>query len=176
MQRRMNERLTFLLGDRVRALNEQPVRQAGEFVLLWLHGQRRIRNNLAFAHAQRAANELGKPLAVYEGLRNDYPYASARFHQFVLESVADNADDCAEQDVAYAFFLQTPQAPRGVLHRLAARAALVVTDWLPHFIHPQQATALAKRAPCRVEAVDAAGVAPLAMFPRAEVAARTLRP
>jgi deoxyribodipyrimidine photo-lyase len=172
----MNERLTFLLRDRVRALNDRPVREDGEFVLLWLHGQRRIRNNLAFAHAQRAANELRRPLIVYEGLRNDYPYASARFHQFVLEGVSDTAADCEAQGVAYAFFLQTPGAPRGVLHRLAARAALVIADWLPHFIHPGQAKALAARASCRVEAVDAAGVAPLLAFPRAEIAARTLRP
>jgi deoxyribodipyrimidine photo-lyase len=176
MQRRVNELLTFLLRDRVRALNDRPVRKAGEFALLWLHGQRRIRNNLAFAHAQRAANELGRPLVVYEGLRNDYPYASARFHRFVLEGAADTATDCEAQGVAYAFFLQTPRSPRGVLHGLAARAALVVADWLPHFVHPAQATALAARASCRVEAVDAAGVAPLAFFPRAEVAARTLRP
>jgi deoxyribodipyrimidine photo-lyase len=78
--------------------------------------------------------------------------------------------------VAYAFFLQTPDSPRGVLHALASRAALVVADWVPHFIHPRQASALAARARCRVEAVDAGGVAPLAMFPRAELAARTLRP
>ncbi|HEY6911731.1 MAG TPA: deoxyribodipyrimidine photo-lyase [Myxococcales bacterium] len=172
----MNELLTVLLQNRVCALNDRPVRAAGEFVLLWLHGQRRIRNNLAFAHAQRAANELGRPLIVYEGLRNDYPYASARFHQFILEGVADTAADCEAQGVSYAFFLQTAGAPRGVLHRLAARAALVVSDWLPHFVHPAQSDALAARAPCRVEAVDAAGVAPLAAFARAEIAARTLRP
>jgi deoxyribodipyrimidine photo-lyase len=172
----MDAVLTQLLHDRVQALNDQPVREGRAFVLLWLHGQRRIANNLAFAHAQRAANELGKPLVVYEGLRRDYPYASARFHQFVLEGVETNARDCDRHGVAYAFFLDGPGAPRGVLHGLAARAALVVLDWLPHFIHPAQARALAARAPCRVEAVDAAGVAPLRMFPHAEVGARTLRP
>ncbi|MGZ6123833.1 MAG: deoxyribodipyrimidine photo-lyase [Myxococcales bacterium] len=172
----MDELLTFLLQDRVRALNELPVRGGGEFVLLWLHGQRRIRHNLAFAHAQRTANELRRPLVVYEGLRRDYPHASERFHHFLLEGVEDTAGDCAAQGVSYAFFLETPGSPRGALHRLASRAALVVADWQPHFIHPAQARALASRARCRVEAVDAAGVAPLALFPRAELAARTLRP
>jgi deoxyribodipyrimidine photo-lyase len=172
----MDAVLTWLLHDRVQALNDQPVRESRGFVLLWLHGQRRIANNLAFAHAQRAANELGKPLVVYEGLRRDYPYASARFHQFVLEGVGSTARDCERHGVAYGFFLDTPEAPRGVLHRLAARAALVVLDWIPHFVHPVQARSLAARAPCRVEAVDAVGVAPLRMFPRAEVGARTLRP
>lgn len=172
----MDALLSFLLQERVTALNEAPAREAGEFVLLWLQGQRRIRHNLAFAHAQRRANELSRPLVVYEALRRDDPYASERLHHFVLGGVADNARDCAAQGVAYGFFLQTPESPRGVLHRLAARASVVVTDYLPTFIHPAQTRALAARAQCRVEVVDAAGVAPLSLAPKAEIGARTLRP
>jgi deoxyribodipyrimidine photo-lyase len=172
----VDELLSKLLQGRVFGLNDAPVREQQDFVLLWLHGQRRAVNNLAFEHAQRRANELRKPLVVYEGLRRDYPYASARFHQFVLEGLRETARDCAERGVAYGFFLETEASPRGTLHKLASRAAVVVLDVLPHFVHPQQAKALAVRAPCRVEGVDAAGVAPLSMFPRAEEGARTLRP
>ena len=169
-----DELLTALLHDRVRALNQG--RESGEFVLLWLQCQRRIESNLAFAHAQRRANELNLPLVVYEGLRADYPYASARFHQFVLQGVADTARDCERAGVTYGFYLAEPGAPRGVLHRLAARAAVAVTDYVPTFIHPAQTRAFARRAPCRVELVDNAGVAPISLFPQAEIGARTLRP
>jgi len=172
----MDALLSFLLQERVSALNDAPAREAGEFVLLWLQGQRRIRHNLAFAHAQRRANELARPLVVYEGLRRNYPYASERLHHFVLGGAGDNARDCAEHGVAYGFFLETPGSPRGVLHQLAARASVVVTDYLPTFIHPAQTRALAARAQCRVEVVDAAGVAPLSIAPKAEIGARTLRP
>lgn len=172
----MDEALTALLDGRVAGLNDRPAVEAAPFVLLWLQGQRRLEGNLAAAHAQRRANELRKPLVVYEGLRRDYPHASERLHRFVLDGVARTARDCEERGLAYAFFLDEPGAPRGVLHALAARAALVVTDWLPTFLHPAQSKALAARAPCRVEAVDAAGVAPLSAFPRAEIGARTLRP
>ena len=172
----MDALLSFLLQERVTALNDAPAREAGEFVLLWLQGQRRIRHNLAFAHAQRRANELARPLIVYEALRRDYPHASERLHHFVLSGVEDNARDCAAQGVSYGFFLETPASPRGVLHRLAARASVVVTDSLPTFIHPAQTRALAARAQCRVEVVDAAGVAPLAISLKAEIGARTLRP
>lgn len=168
--------LTELLRDRVRALNAAPEAPGAPFVLLWLQGQRRLRQNLAYSHAQRRANELGRPLVVYEGLRHDYPYASDRLHRFVLEGAKDNAADAARRGLAYAFYLQRPGDPRGALHRLAARAAVVVTDWLPTFIHPAQTQALARRCPVRVEVVDAAGVAPLAVSPKLEVAARTLRP
>ena len=171
-----NALLSELLDRRVAALNDRPVLEDKPFVLLWLQGQRRVRENVAFAHALRRANELGKPLVVYEGLRRDYPHASARFHRFVLDGVAGTARDCEELGVAYAFFLETPKSPRGVLHALTARAALAVTDWVPAFIHPAQTKKLAARAPCRVEAVDAVGSVPLAAFPRAEIGARTLRP
>ena len=172
----MDALLTELLQGRVAPANDRPVVESGEFVLLWLQCQRRIRENPAFAHAQRRANELGKPLVVYEGLRRDYPHASARFHRFVLDGVADTARDCDEQGVLYAFFLEQADSPRGVLHALAARAALVVTDWLPTFIHPGQSRRLAERARCLVELVDNAGSVPLSTFPTAQIGARTVRP
>ncbi len=168
--------LSALLHQRVRALNDAPEDPRGAFVLLWLQGQRRLGQNLAFAHAQRRANELGRPLVVYEALRFDYPYASDRFHRFVLEGARDNAADARARGVEYGFFLQRPDSPRGVLHALAARAAVAITDWLPTFIHPAQTRAFARRARVRVEAVDAAGVAPLAISEKAEIGARTLRP
>ena len=161
---------------RVRALNDLPAAGSGEFVVLWLQGQRRLEQNLAASHALLRANELGKPLVVYEALRQDYPHASDRFHQFVLEGMVDNAAACASLGLPYAFFLERPGSPRGVLLQLSKRAALIVTDWLPAFIHPAQTRKLAARAACRVEAVDAAGVAPLGAFPKQEYAARTLRP
>ncbi len=171
-----DRQLSALLHQRVRAMNEAPENPKGRFVLLWLQGQRRLRQNLAFSHAQRRANELGLPLVVYEGLRHDYPHASDRLHRFVLEGALDNARDAARRGLAYAFFLQRPDSPRGVLHQLAARSAVAITDWLPHFIHPAQTRAWAKRAQVRVEAVDAAGVAPIAISDKAEIGARTLRP
>lgn len=116
-------RLTALLVDRVRALNDAPEDPSKEFVLLWLQGQRRLRQNLCYSHAQRRANELRKPLVVFEALRFDYPHASDRLHRFVLEGVADNAADAAARGLAYGFYLQRPGGPRGVLHQLAARAA-----------------------------------------------------
>ncbi len=168
--------LAPLLYGRVRALNDRPAAADGEFVLCWLQGQRRVPHNLAVAYAVQLADELGKPLVIYEGLRSDHPYASDRFHRFILQGAADNARDAEALGAAYAFFLQTPGSPRGVLLQLAKRAAAAVTDWLPTFIHPAQTKRFAERAACRVEVVDAAGIAPLSAFPKQEVAARTLRP
>jgi len=37
------------------------------------------------------ARQLARPLLVLEALRCDYPWASARFHRFILEGMRDNA-------------------------------------------------------------------------------------
>lgn len=162
---------------RVRHLNDAPVRRAGDLVLYWMQMNRRPDDNAALAYAVRRANSLGLPCVVYEALRPDYPFASDRFHAFVLESACDVAEGLAARGVTHAFFLpKTAEEARGVLARLSERAALVVTDDFPSFVVPEQSAALARRATCAVLAVDDAAVVPLALFPKDEIGARTLRP
>jgi deoxyribodipyrimidine photo-lyase len=174
-------RLAFLPDDpRVRLWNEHPVRTArggAELVLYWMQIQRRPTDNAALAYAIARANELGLPCVVYESVRPDYPYASDRLHTFLLESARDVARGLEDRGLAHAFFLpRTPDEARGVLARVAARAALVVTDEYPSFIVSAQTGALARRASCPVLSIDDCAVVPLALFPKAETAARTLRP
>ncbi len=163
---------------RVRALSNvaEPRRSAG-FVLYWMQMYRRPDDNAALAYAIEQANDLGLPCVVYEALRPDYPFASDRFHTFVLESACDVAAGLASRGLRHAFFLpRTAEEARGVLAKLAARAALVVTDDFPSFVVPEQSAALAGRVTCPMFAVDDCAVVPLALFPKEEVAARTLRP
>ncbi len=54
-------------------LNDQPIARDGQFVLYWMQMQRRLSHNHALDYAIKCANELGKPLVIYEGLRLDYP-------------------------------------------------------------------------------------------------------
>jgi deoxyribodipyrimidine photo-lyase len=162
---------------RVRALNDARVRASGELVLYWMQMYRRADDNAALAYAILRANELGLPCVVYESLRPDYPFASDRFHTFVLESARDVAAGLAARGVRHAFFLPTTaDEAKGVLAKLSERAALVVTDDYPSFIVPAQNAALARRATCPVFVVDDNAIVPLALFPKDEIGARTLRP
>jgi deoxyribodipyrimidine photo-lyase len=176
------ERLSFAAGDaasdlRVRALNDARVRPSGEMVLYWMQMYRRASDNAALAYAILRANELGLPCVVYESLRPDYPFASDRFHRFVLESARDVAEGLAARGLRHAFFLpRTRDEAKGVLAKLTARAALVVTDDFPSFIVPAQNAALARHATCPVLVVDDNAIVPLALFPKDEIGARTLRP
>jgi deoxyribodipyrimidine photo-lyase len=95
------------------------------------------------------------PLQVYHGLRHDYPWASDRFHTWILAGVIDLYAGFAARGINYAFWLDegtesftqwpagnrhhatrgTPQAAhQSHLACLAERAALVVTDFFPTFI------------------------------------------
>lgn len=154
-----------------------PRRGRAEFVVYWAQMYRRASSNAALSYAVYEANERQLPLVVYEALRVDYPYASARFHAFVLEGARGEAARYRARGAAYAFFLpKTPAEARGVFAALAARAALVVTDDYPSFVVPEQLARAAAACPCPFVAFDDNAVTPLALFPREEYAARTLRP
>jgi deoxyribodipyrimidine photo-lyase len=162
---------------RLRRLNAHPTRTAGDYVLYWAQAYRRLSHNHALDYALRCAGELGKPLVVYEGLRLDHPWASARLHRFVLEGMRDNARAAARLGLNYWPFVETPRAPaRGLLARLAARSALVVTDDFPCFVVPGQSQALARRTTVPVCAVDSNGIVPRSLLQPAVSAAAHLRP
>ncbi len=169
-------------GDdvRIRRWNDEPVRtprQGAEYVLYFCHAYRRARDNAALAYAIERANELSLPCLFYESIRPDYPHASDRHHTFAIECARDDAYECASRGVLHAFFLpRTRDEARGMVAKVASRAALVVSDEHPGFIHPAQNAAAAKSAGCAYVTVDDACGVPMALFPKEEYAARTLRP
>ncbi len=162
---------------RLRRLNTARPNARGEYVLYWMQLYRRLRRNHALDYASKCARELGKPLVVYEGPRLHYPWANRRLHQFVVEGMAANAAEAVKRGVQYWPFVETPAQPgRGLVHQLAARACLVVTDDFPCFIVPEQSAAVARRAQVPVFAVDANGVVPLSLLGPSVGAAAHLRP
>lgn len=159
-------------------LNADRIHSQGEYVLYWAQIYRRLERNHALDYALRCSAELGKPLVVYEGLRLDYPWASPRLHPFVLEGMQAHAARVAQRGLNYWPFVETPgaEAGRGLVARLASRAALVVTDDFPCFIVPGQSEALARRADVPVLAVDGNGIVPLSLLGPPVGAAAHLRP
>ena len=163
--------------SRLHRLNDQPIVKDGQFVLYWMQAQRRLSHNHSLDYAIKCADEVGKPLVIYEGLRLDYPWASARLHQFILEGMRDNAAAARKLGFTYWPFVETSKHPaKGLLARLAARAALVITDDFPCFIIPGQSAALGRGTDRAVIAVDSNSVVPLRLLGDAPYAAAHLRP
>jgi deoxyribodipyrimidine photo-lyase len=163
--------------SRLRRLNDAAVASGGDYVLYWMQAYRRLERNHALDYALRCAEELRKPLVVYEGLRIDYPWASRRHHRFVLEGMRANAARAAELGLSYWPFVEAAKGQgRGLLLRLSERACLVVTDDFPGFIVPAQAEALARKAGVPVFAVDSNSIVPLSLLGPPVSAAAHLRP
>lgn len=165
------------LDLRIRQIQAATPNPQGDYVLYWMQAQRRLSNNLALYTAIDRANDLGLPVVVYEGLRPDYPEANARIHTFAVEGMRENAETAAARGLKYlAYVAQKGSVDREALGRLAARAALVVTDEYPAFIFESQTRGLARRIGCPLLTVDNATIIPMRAFAKREFAARTIRP
>jgi deoxyribodipyrimidine photo-lyase len=165
------------LSLRTMPLNEKRLQPDGEFVLYWMQSTQRLEDNWGLRLATLEADRVGKPLLVHQGLDPTSAYASARFHTFVMQGARELARRAGALGLTYRFAVRRRRDDdRRVLDRLAARAALVVTDLFPTAGVAERAQRLADRVSCRVLAVDSVGVVPSASFHREEYAARTIRP
>lgn len=159
-----DQRIQPIPAVRVRSLGGAGEGQpgSGDYVLYWMVAQRRARWNFALQHAAWHADRLGKPLVILEALRVGHPYASDRFHHFVIDGMADNAARFAAAGVRYlAFVEREPGAGKGLLAALAARACVVVSDDYPCFFLPRMHESAARQISAPLELVDGNGIIPL---------------
>ena len=149
-------------SDRVRALNDLPLRPDGTHVVYWMVGFRRPRWNFALQHAAAHAAELGKPLVILEALRVGYPWASDRLHRFVLDGMRANARHFARKNVVHFPYVEAAHGDgRGLLASIAKDACVVVSDDYPTFFIPKMQEAAASRLNLRLELVDSNGLLPM---------------
>lgn len=150
---------------RVRVRNDVEPSAAGRYVLYWMTAARRPRFNFALERAVEWSRSLAKPLVVFEPLRAGYPWASDRFHGFVIDGMRANARTFAERGVRYLPYLEPlPGEGRGLLEALASDAAVVIGDETATFFLPRMIDAAASKIATRFETVDSAGLLPLALM------------
>jgi deoxyribodipyrimidine photo-lyase len=165
------------MPERARPLNSASIHPGGDYVLYWCQMNRRAEVNQALDFAVTLANELGLPVLYYEGLTCTYPYASDRFHRFILEGVPETARRLKTLGIGYVFYLRRLVSdPNDTLYRLAAGAAAVVTDDYPTFIAARHNASVPPKLDVACFAVDASCVVPMARFEKREYAAYTIRP
>ncbi|MEM8667658.1 MAG: FAD-dependent oxidoreductase [Planctomycetota bacterium] len=122
----LRERFRWLVSPED-AGSEKP----GEFVLYWMHNALRAHENPALDVAICLARQNGLPLLVYHGLSEDYPYASDRYHAFILQGDRDVQRELRDRGITAYFHLQR-QGDRGPhLRTLTRRAAVLVTEEMP---------------------------------------------
>jgi deoxyribodipyrimidine photo-lyase len=165
------------ISQRAVTLNENRLQPDGQYVLYWMQSTQRFEDNWALRHATLEADRVGKPLLIHHEIDPATPYASDRFHSFVLQGAQELARRAARIGLTYRFALRRRQNDdRLLVDRLARRAALVVTDLFPTDGVAHRSQRFAERVKCRVVAVDSVGIVAAAAFHREEYAARTIRP
>ena len=158
------------LAARVHPLNERPVRNGAkggaDYVLAWVQQALRADDNPLLDAAIALGRELGLPVVVYHGLRMDYPHASDRLHRFILGASRDLQRGCEARGLRCIAFVETPEErERGLVYRLAERAAAVLTDDHFVFVSRWQAASFAAKCERPVLAVDAARLVPTRTLP-----------
>lgn len=152
-------------APRVRALNAHAPEPSGRYVLCWLQQALRARDNPAIDAAIRLGNAMRRPVLVYHGLREDYPYASDRLHHFILGASRDLAGGCRERGLAFAAHVdRAGRREKGLVHRLGAEAAAIVVEDQPAFVARWQAGRVGARATVAVYAVNVACLVPPALI------------
>lgn len=148
------------------ALNDRAFRPAGRYVLCWLQQALRGNDNPIIDHAVALGNAHQLPVVVYHGLGNRYRYASHRLHRFILEASYSLGAAVDARGLRFIRHVVRPDTDaKGLLYRLAADAACVVTDDMPVYVARAQAERFAARADLAVFAVDAACFVPMRLIP-----------
>ncbi|MEM7730959.1 MAG: deoxyribodipyrimidine photo-lyase [Pseudomonadota bacterium] len=155
------------LEARITPLDERAIDADGaDYVLCWLQQALRANDNPAIDAAIALGQSVGLPVLVYHGLRMDYPHASDRLHRFILGASRDLQRGCEARGLRCATYVETEDvSERGLLYRLAERAAAVVTDEQPVFVAAWQARAFAAKCNRAVLSVDCARLVPTRVLP-----------
>jgi deoxyribodipyrimidine photo-lyase len=159
--------------QRLSELNDAPER-AGDYVLYWMQQSQRAVFNPALETAIAAANRLRIPVLVAFALADPLPRAQARHYAFMLEGLAETAQQLRARGVG---FVIRRGSPPQVILRLAPRAALIVCD--RGYLRRQQQwrREVVQGAARRVLMVEGDVVVPAALASgKTEVGARSLRP
>jgi deoxyribodipyrimidine photo-lyase len=156
------------MDQRLRLLNDAPVRNDGRYVLYWCRWNRRVESNHALLYAAGLANRLNLPLVFFERVTCAYPSACDRFHTFLLEGVPEL--EAAVRGLGMGYVLQVPRRKHGSQQEREAMfegAAAVVTD---------DCIRSTPRLPVQLIAVDSSCIVPMNAIPARAYAAYSIRP
>jgi len=158
-------------------VNGKRARPEGAYVLYWMQSSQRLHENWALRAAIRAADKVGKPLVIHQGLDPTYPHASDRHTNHILHAARDTSARAEAAGLHYQFVLRRRRDDdRRVVDRLAEHAYVVITDRFPTAGVDPRTWRFAERVACRVLAVESSCVVPSGVLTKAEWAARTIRP
>jgi deoxyribodipyrimidine photolyase len=110
----------MIQNERIQSLNRKEV-QKGKFVLYWMQASQRAEYNHALEYAILRANELNKPLLVFLGITDSYPFANQRQYYFMLQGLREVQITLDQRNIP---FLIQQASPEKAVVELAQDACL----------------------------------------------------
>ncbi len=169
------KKLSPHLSERIRIIQEGPIRADGDFVLYWMHHAVRSHENPALDTALNLAVESGLPVLVYQGLGGLHPFNSDRHHTFIMEGAREVQQQLQKRHIVHVFYLGRQPTQPSPLKGLAERAALVITEDFPAPPFPQWTLVLAGHVNTAVWAVDCTCIFPMQSIKRSFARAYAFR-
>lgn len=155
------------LRKRCRRLNKRRVKlKRAEYIFCWIQQNLRAEDNPIIDAAVAAGNKYKLPVVVYHALGQRYPLANDRIHKFILEGSRSLAPKVEKRGLRFICYIERPDKfEKGLVYRIAERAAMIVTDDIPAYVARWQAESVASKVKCPVVAVDANCLVPMNEFP-----------
>jgi deoxyribodipyrimidine photo-lyase len=170
----MNQLEKLKSNPRVTIRRDGKVNGEGQCVVYWMQRAQRGLDNPALNIAIEAANELKKPLAVFFGLRPDYPNANLRHYAFLVEGLAETARRIEARGAPFIFRPYPDNRLTEFCDEL--KAGLVIGDENPMREPEGWRQSAAEKLRLPLWTVDADVIVPTKLFAKEEYAARTFRP
>ncbi len=155
------------LRKRCRRLNKRRVKtQKADYIFCWIQQNLRAEDNPIIDAAIAAGNKYQLPVVVYHALGQRYPHANDRIHKFIIEASRSLAPAVEKRGLRFICYIERPDKfEKGLVYRIAERAAMIITDDVPAYVARWQAETVASKVKCPVIAVDANCVVPMNEFP-----------
>lgn len=163
----------MIAPERIRSLNDRPVAK-GKVVLYWMQASQRARTNAALEYAIERANHLHQPLLTVFALTPRVPNANDRHYRFLLEGLCETQGALLERGIPLLVRMGDPVE---VVHTLASKASLVMTDCGYLRFQRVWRDQLAQRLSCPLIEVEADAIVPLEhAYAKQAYSAAVLRP
>ena len=142
--------------------NDKDPNLEGDYILYWMQINRRTQYNYALEYAVALANKYDKPLLIYESVMVNYPWASDRFHAFLLEGMKEHLDKLKETGVNhYCYAERESDTVKESFYELAGNAVTVVADEYPVYIIRENNEKMAGEIDVPYVSIDSNGIIPL---------------
>lgn len=155
-------------SNRVFKRNEHDPNPDGDFVVYWMQSAHRFKYCQALEYAVEWANELDKPLVIFEELKCDYPWASDRIHTFYLQGMVENGAVARKKGVNYVPVVErNPGQSEKFWKKFFKKACCLITDEFPVYFIRDRNEALGEQFDFMVATVDSNGIIPLGLTEKA---------